>query len=65
NARRILEAQATHFAHAGDEKARVESADHVALALVLTRTEVAAVEDAGIGVNAATPVALEAGRTPQ
>ncbi|MDH2351186.1 hypothetical protein QCM80_10950 [Bradyrhizobium sp. SSUT112] len=65
NARRVLETQATHFAHARDEKARIESTDHVALALVLARAEVTAVEDARVGVNAATAIAFEAVRAAQ
>jgi hypothetical protein len=64
-ARRVLEAQAAHFAHAGDEQARIEPADHVALAFVLAGAKVAAIEDAGVGVDAAAAVAFEARRAPQ
>src|SRR6266446_4359310 len=63
--RHELEAEATHFTHAGDEQSWIEPADHVALTLVLAGAEVAAVDDSSVSMDAAAAVAFEAGRAPQ
>ncbi|MFN7882738.1 MAG: hypothetical protein ACK5PF_06960, partial [bacterium] len=61
----VLEAEAVDLPHSGDKEAWIEPADHVALALVLTRTEVTTVYDAGVGMDAAAAVAFKAGRAPE
>lgn len=63
--RRIVEAEPFDLAHARDEKAGIEPAHHVALRLVGAGAKIVAVEDAGIGMDAAAAIALEAGRTAQ
>jgi hypothetical protein len=63
--RRIVEAEPFDLAHARDEKAGIEPTHHVALRLVGAGAKIVAVEDAGIGMDAAAAIALVAGRTAQ
>jgi hypothetical protein len=53
------------FAHPRYEQGRIEPADHVALALVSASAEIAAVKDAGVGMDAAAAITLETGRAAQ
>jgi len=54
NTRRGLKRQSTDLAHSRHKKAGIEAANHVAPVLVLARAQVAAVENAGVGVDAPT-----------
>ena len=64
-ARRIVEAEPTDLLHSRHELAGVEPADHVTLGSVRAGAEIAAVEDAGVGMDAAAAITLETSRAAQ
>ena len=64
-ARGSVKVETADLAHARNEQARIEAADHVAFALVSASAQVAAVENTSICMDAAAAVALEAGGAPQ
>jgi hypothetical protein len=63
--RRLVEGEAADLSHPRHEQARIETADHVALALVFAGAEVETIEDAGVSVDAAAPAAFLAGRASE
>ncbi|WP_342657247.1 hypothetical protein NPJ82_09945 [Sphingomonas sp. NY01] len=64
-ARCIVEAEPPNFAHPRYEQPGIEPADHVALCFVHTGTQIAAVDNASIGMNTAASITFKTDGTAQ